>query len=1049
MKTSKLFAGVALAALTAACTQESMQFEPTIEQQDRPMVNVELGFDESAIEALATDLTREYYGDEGDGHKWHFEDGDRIGGLLMDEWDGVDCGIEHFNIVNYVHTNYAFIRETKDGETSWVTPAQAPVCEGNYFFYFPYNDTFNHRGYVAWDVNPIQPQYNEDSVLFQKQTLKENQKWIGYKYVGHELEGKVNKINFAFVPLFAEPTFDIINRSGGTLIVEKMDVRVTSNDDAVINPSGTHDLMATTMMLAPGTKDGNNVVGGNFNAVNKGWEGLTRDEKTAKMYAHAQRYTRFNNGEDYVWPTGINNADWSVDASKIDHILFPLNENHSDKSIRKEATYKYTADFSGVKGGYKVDHFGHIRARLVMPAGYYYWNRESGQTFEALIYVTPENSPEDKYVVRIDLGRPQTQGATNGSNFDDAISGAAPKFLAPGKKTEFYASFDATAMQSYNITDFKVTSTDELAWLISESEENQGYYDLNVTTSGKRVVLDKTIEDLLAARPKVRLHVNGEITIGGEEENAASSDAINKLYFNNRHMKTILNIAVPQVKKPEYQYNEGDDEAYLTDKSGQSYILSNCEINVKNGGSLDTKTNEIYIVANVNNDGTVTAKDIKGEVVNNGTMEAEDITGPVINNGKLTAASITDDNSLTCKDGHEVAVINNAGDTLTVSGTIDGAMCNWGTATAKTVTEALRNMGTMTVNNAPAFSNKSTGTMNFVGTTDDIVSGSNGAANRGGVINVTGTTEFAQLFNDGAKLNINADVTFTGLVENGYGEHKFDFNNKIIATINIAKDKTVKVKSPAELRNSKNAVINVEGNLGDNIKNSGEVFVKGQGQFIANGIVSEYSNDVIKFKDEFTKGIIDVTDADGTENDAQKAMDLVSAETGNAFRYVIKSSTDAASLNKALYARISSKNITTNDIIIVFNGGTMTYYGALTSDTAAKVTNVLVNSGTTLTFTAKGSNQSVEFDDLKLDDATQVLYKAVEVQKGAKLIVADYVTVKFNSGIEFFANGEVNVNDHATLTEGVTVQGVGKFWNSTANNDWTLGSNWTGEDYGF
>ena len=681
MKTSKLFAGVALTALTAACTQESMQFEPTIEQQDRPMVNVELGFDESAIEALATDLTREYYANEGDGHKWHFEDGDRIGGLLMDEWNGLNCGIENFNIVNYVHTNYAFIRETKNGETKWVTPAQAPVCEGNYFFYFPYNDKFNHRGYVAWDVNPIQPQYNENGELFQKQTLKENQKWIGYKYVGHELEGKVNKIDFDFVPLFAEPTFDIINRSGGTLIIEKMDVRVTSNNGAEINPSGTHDLMATTMMLAPGSKDGNNVVGGNFNLVNKGWEDLSYEEKTAKMYAYAQRYTKFNNGEDYVWPTGLNNDDWSVDASKIDHILFPLNENHNDESIRKEATYKYTADFSGVEGGYKVDHFGHIRARLVMPAGYYYWDRCSGQTFEALIYVTPENSPEDRYIVRIDLGRPQTEGATNGSNYDDVTSGAAPKFLAPGKKTEFYASFDASAMQSYNITDFKVTSTDELAWLIQETEENQGYYDLNVTTSGKRVVLDKTIEDLLAARPKVRLHVNGEITIGGEEENAASSDAINKLYFNNRNMKTILNITVPQVKKAEPIYAEGNDE--IVD---HSKVLSNCEINVAKSGSLDTKTNGIDIVANVNNEGTVTAQNITGEVDNEGTMTADKITGPVTNSGNLTAKIIE-------------GTVNNSG-TITINEKVTKKVTNSGTATIANAEDVIENNGTMELTGA-------------------------------------------------------------------------------------------------------------------------------------------------------------------------------------------------------------------------------------------------------------------------------------------------------------------------------------------------------------
>ena len=1017
MKSGKIFASVALAALTAACTQESMQFEPAPGLQNRPTVNVELGFDESAVE-LGTEETRAFFGKPaGQGYQWIFEEGDKIGALLMDEWNGNGCGINNFTIQDYVHTNYAFIRETKDGETKWVTPAQAPVCEGNYFFYFPYNDTFNHRGYVGWDVNPVQPQYNENGELFQMQTVKENQKWIGYKYVGHELEGKVNKVNFDFVPLFAMPTFDIINKAG-ELTVNKLVVRATSNDDAEINPSGTHDLMATTMVLAPAS--------GKFGDVNKTWDSKNFAEHTSLMYKHAQRYTKFGE-EDYVWPTGVDNADWSWNAKGKN--LFPLNENHSDESIRKEATYEYVADYSGVEGGYKVEQFGHIQALLVMPAGYYYWNQRSGQTFEALIYVTTKQG--DDYVVRIDLGRPQTQGSTSGSNFDDVNSGAAPKFLAPGVNTKFLAEFDATAMQSYDITDFKAVSSADLKWLIEESEANQGYYDLNVTTSGSRVVLTKEIEELLAARPKVRLHINGEITIAAD----ASEDAINKLYFDNDHMFTKLNILNKQVKKAEPIYAEGNDEIV-----GYSNVLGNCEINVAKGGELDTKTNKIDIEANVNNDGTVTAKDIEGEVVNNGTMEAEDITGPVINNGTLKAASITDDNSLTCKDGHEVAVINNAGATLTVSGTIDGAMCNWGTATANTVTEALRNMGTMTVNNAPSFSNKSTGTMNFVGGK----AGSNGAANRGGVINVTGTTEFAQLFNDGATLNINADVTFTGLVENGYGEH-----DAKTATINIAKDKTVKVKSTAELRNSKNAVINVEGNLGDNIKNSGEVFVKGQGQFIANGIVTEYSKDVIKFKDEFTKGIIDVTDADGTENDAQKAMDLASGETGNAFRYVIKASTDAASLNIALYARISSKNITTNDIIIVFNGGTMTYYGALISGTAAKVTNVLVNSGTTLTFTAKGTSKSVEFDDLKLDNDTQVLYKAVEVQKGAKLIVADDVTVKFNSGIEFFANGEVNVNDHATLTKGVTVQGVGKFWNSTANNNWTLGSNWTGDDYGF
>ena len=678
MKSGKIFASVALAALTAACTQESMQFEAAPGLQNRPTVNVELGFDESAVE-LGSEETRAFFGKPaGQGYQWIFEEGDKIGALLMDEWNGNGCGINNFTIKDYVHTNYAFIRETQDGETKWVTPAQAPVCEGNYFFYFPYNDTFNHRGYVGWDVNPVQPQYNENGELFQMQTVKENQKWIGYKYVGHELEGKVNKVNFDFVPLFAMPTFDIINKAG-ELTVNKVVVRVTSNDDAEINPSGTHELMATTMVLAPES--------GNFDQVNKTWDSKNFAEHTSLMYKHAQRYTKFGE-EDYVWPIGIDvdedgyGDSWSWNAKGKN--LFPLNENHTDESIRKEATYEYVADYSGVEGGYKVEQFGHIQALLVMPAGYYYWNQGrgqktfgwgSGQTFEALIYVTTKQG--DDYVVRIDLGRPQTQGSTSGSNFDDVNSGAAPKFLAPGVNTKFLAEFDATAMQSYDITDFKAVSSEDLKWLIEESEANQGYYDLNVTTSGSRVVLTKEIEELLAARPKVRLHINGEITIAAD----ASEDAINKLYFDNDNMYTKLNILNKQVKKAEPIYAEVNDEIV-----GYSNVLGNCEINVAKGGELDTKTNKIDIEADVNNEGTVTAQNIKGEVVNKGTMTADKITGPVTNSGNLTAKIIE-------------GTVNNSG-TITINEKVTKKVTNSGTATIANAEDVIENNGTMKLTGA-------------------------------------------------------------------------------------------------------------------------------------------------------------------------------------------------------------------------------------------------------------------------------------------------------------------------------------------------------------
>lgn len=976
MKSGKIFASVALAALTAACTQESMQFEAAPGLQNRPTVNVELGFDESAVE-LGSEETRAFFGKPaGQGYQWIFEEGDKIGALLMDEWNGNGCGINNFTIKDYVHTNYAFIRETKDGETKWVTPAQAPVCEGNYFFYFPYNDTFNHRGYVGWDVNPVQPQYNENGELFQMQTVKENQKWIGYKYVGHELEGKVNKVNFDFVPLFAMPTFDIINKAG-ELTVNKLVVRATSNDDAEINPSGTHDLMATTMVLAPET--------GKFDQVNKTWESKNFAEHTSLMYKHAQRYTKFGE-EDYVWPTGVDNADWGWNAKGKN--LFPLNENHTSESIRKQAAYEYVADYSGVEGGYKVEQFGHIQALLVMPAGYYYWNQRSGQTFEALIYVTTKQG--DDYVVRIDLGRPQTQGATSGSNFDDVNSGAAPKFLAPGVNTKFLAEFDATAMQSYDITDFKVTSSADLAWVIKEAEANQGYYDLNITTSGKRVELNNDIYELLAARPKVRLHINGEITI-----TADSDDAINKLYFDNDNMFTTLNINTPQVKKAEPIYAEGSDDIV-----GYSKVLGNCEINVAKGGALDTKANGIDIVANVNNDGTVNAKNITGDVLNNGTLTADNIYG---------------ENELICeKDhcacssenvkNHKVSVLNN--NELTVKGTVQGDMCNWNKATVKTVKGQLRNMGTMTVNNAPNFSNKQSGTLTFAGSTDGIVSGEDGSENRGGKVIVSGATKFYYFWNDGATVEVNADVTMVYQMKNYNDEHKST------AKIIVASNATLK---GGKINNCAGAVIDVKGKLVDGIYNAGVINVIENGLVIADGIFDDKA------------GIIDVTKANaGTESQAAKSFD-----TAMQFRYTVQGEKTAADLQKALKARISAHNygIDKSPVILIWDANSPAEF-----------------KGTDLSGTA--NVQYITFDrDLTIIDSTR-FFEAKSIIVNKILTLGNGTEMGFNVGSAVVTiNGTVKANNHSVLApETAKYTGAGTFYAANATVKWGE-YNWTGNRY--
>lgn len=1030
----------------ASCANDEIQpTAPVMPSEERPAADFVLSVNE------IQDETRAVFGNGSNGYSWYFEQGDMIGTMLMDTWNGQGEAPSNFSIVDYAHTNYPVIR---DENGQWNIPANINPLAGNYFFYFPYEPVNNARGHFGFSINPIQPQYNKEGKFDYWTAVEQNQRYIGYDFVPVvQYKNGVpttQHVKVDFAPLFAVPAFEFTNKAGN-LIVDKIVIRATQDLGVDMYDKEQNKLITTTMAFLPGS--------GGFDRVKGQWKNNDGDSEneTNLLWNHAMKYTSgVGQSEIYSMP-----SDDALRNKKALSNFYPLNAGVGE-TYKQAPAYEYVADYSGVEGGYVVNQFGKIRALLVMPGGTY-----DVDGFEAMIHVRPVDSPNDRYVVRLPLDLED--------NNDDLDEAAGHDYLAPGKTTKFYANFDANAMKSYDITKSQITSSEDLLWMVQEAEKHTGNYKLIVNTTGKRVIMTKEIEDILAAKPNIHLYINGKINIGAKygDKEAASSDAINKLYFDDNQVTTDLTIANLQVAKKKVQ---------------------NCgTIKVESTGELATGTNDI-VAEKIDNDGKITTanlitdddidEDIEGGSIENaGTIDAKNITAYILNKkagnitaletvtgnadnkGYLKAKNITGTDAITCNRNHccnaegtkthNVTVFNEG--KLIVTQTITGSACNWGDGEAVTVTGTLRNVGQMKINNVPSFSNKQSGTLTFLGGK----AGSNGAANRGGVINVEGTTEFAQLFNDGAKLNINADVTFTGLVENGYGEHKLDVKNGIIATITIAKDKTVKVKSPAELRNSKNAVINVDGNLGDNIKNSGEVFVKGQGQLIANGIVSEYSEDVIEFNKEFTKGIIDVTAADGTENDAQKARDMVAggsqetnegADMSNAFRYTIKKSTNAGELAAALKSRISSSNFLDNEVIIEFDANSkINYYGEFVK-TMIKISHVLVKSGTELTFTATGDTKKVNFPFLHntQDPATCPAYNAFEVASGAKLMVADKVTVTLPE-IDFWANGEVNANDHSALEGDVTIKGAGTFWNSTANCAWKLDTTgkWIGEDYGF
>lgn len=962
MKTGKLLTGVALAALTAACTNEAMQLEPQApEMGNRPMVNAELSFDENAVEMGQTDTRLAFEQVKGQGYQWTFAEGDTIGALLMDEWNGKGCGIENFSMVDYVHTNYAFI---KSASGKWTTPANAPVCEGNYFFYFPYNHDFAHRGFVGWDVNPVQKQYDENGKLWQMQAVKDNQKWIGYNYVSHALEGKVSSVNFAFVPVFAMPAIDIINKSGAELTINKLVVRSTSNKNGYINLDGKHELMATTMALTPSTRG--------FDNVNKGWDKLNFDQKVAEMWKRAQSYSYDSKSdEQYVWPVGPDNSDLSWDMNG--KILFPLNENHSAESIRQEPAYEYVADFSGVEGGYTVGAMEHIQAILTMPGGLYAYG--DNQTFEAYLYVT--SKPGDNYVVRIDLGKAQTQGAIDNSYYDDIASGAANKFLKPGMFTKYTASFDATALQSYAISDFKVTSTDDLLWVLDEAE-GDGIYDLYVNTSGSRVVLNKAVEEQLQNKPYIRLHIGGEITIGAD----ASENAINYLFFNEPRVRTKLNIINKQVKKVEVIVDP------KTGKATERKLMENCEITVKKGGELDTKTNGIKVNAPINNAGTVGATDVTGDVENTGTMVAGNITGNVKNSGNLTAGNIEGDvtNSGTMTAGNVNGNVTNNGGKLTVNDVTGSVNNNGDEASVASVKGVVNNNATITLRGK-----------NY----DSVVT------NLSGTMTISGDSKFAAtLTNEKGTVNVNANA-------NGAAEA---LNT---ATINIAEGKTFCFEKITNYEGStinvgKNAKLITNTNADDLIVNAGTINNDGNAHKIANDGYIKAGSESYTAITSGNKGTVE-----------NSALGDVSYE-GVAGQTVILEIADITGMS---YAELDDKIQKADANKLIIKKGTIDFGDEKVYVKGHEEDNVQ-------TYFAKG----VELGDVTVhaENGGMVVFATDGALVNTKLFADTYADVVFyksaTEGTTLTLKGLLYTADHATVRGGknaeLTLEGAGEVHNS-------------------
>ena len=206
-----------LPALLAACTNDDFeslsQTAPSIE--GRAMVdNVTLNVLPSAGTRLAWD------------GEYSWKEGDEIGACLMDQITSsynTPNALWHqrFDLVNYIQTNYKFTRG--EGETAdWTT--EAKMCEGNYFFVYPYNANKGSRDAYSFELDAQVLEGTDNASLMKAYT--DNNAFVGFgKVVAGDTEGESVAVNM--IPVFGGTGIVIENHSGLPFTVEKIVVKGT------------------------------------------------------------------------------------------------------------------------------------------------------------------------------------------------------------------------------------------------------------------------------------------------------------------------------------------------------------------------------------------------------------------------------------------------------------------------------------------------------------------------------------------------------------------------------------------------------------------------------------------------------------------------------------------------------------------------------------------------------------------------------------------------------------------------------------------------------
>lgn len=186
MRTKHILTALVLPALFAACTADDFN-EPITGNgvADRALLSEDFKLNFGGAD------TR-FSAGEGSGLEFSYEVGDSIGGAIIDSYTPGTGGAEDkYDVVSYISTNHPFVL---DANGEWAI--NHTMVEGNYLFYYPYNQQNHARGAIRYSIPVMQDLSGKDGAFDPKAAIEKYNMGVAAQFLDKEdLNANVQLVN--------------------------------------------------------------------------------------------------------------------------------------------------------------------------------------------------------------------------------------------------------------------------------------------------------------------------------------------------------------------------------------------------------------------------------------------------------------------------------------------------------------------------------------------------------------------------------------------------------------------------------------------------------------------------------------------------------------------------------------------------------------------------------------------------------------------------------------------------------------------------------------